>query len=272
MARRIVRMGPTLTTVKLLLMAMAWSRPKYKTLSLKLLQPFVNEGEITVYYHMGGAKLHVKIRISELESDFCSVRELGVDDIYRFDSAFVPELVIDGGGNIGVFSLSAHALYPEAKIVICEPVPANLTQIDKHLSMNGVKAEVLPFCIGGEKRKIQFFCREANQGSFDASRPYKNIIAIEVVTLDELLRIRPAKTILIKLDIEGMELEVLESFVRLETRSICIVGELHDHKQNMTRLENIFLSAGWSLQFYDESEGGSIFKAYSRPGTLSNGQ
>ena len=199
MARRILRMGPTLSTAKLLLMAMVWSRPKYKTLSLKLLQPFVSGDEIIVHYYRGGVKLIVKIRIAELESDFCSVRELGVDDIYRLDSVFVPELVIDGGGNIGVFSLNAHALYPEAKIVICEPVPNNLTQIDKHLSLNGVKAEVLPFCIGGEKRKIQFYCREANQGSFDPSRPYKNIIAIEVITLEELLRRRPAKTILTSL-------------------------------------------------------------------------
>jgi FkbM family methyltransferase len=196
-------------------------------------------------------------------SDYFSVFELAVRRIYKLDKVFVPDLVIDCGGNIGLFSLTASAVYPASNIVVCEPVPSNLERIKRHLQFNGVVAEVLPVCIGGSHRLIPFFVREANQGSFDATKPYSNELQVEVLTLADVLRGREAERIYIKLDIEGMEIEALESYVPGETRAVCIVGELHGHKENSHYLESIFGDRGWELRFEDVSDQGSVFKAYS---------
>ena len=58
--------------------------------------------------------------------------------------------MIDGGGNIGLFTLRAAAGLEgpgdaSVRFVICEPVPENVEQIRKHLALNGDHAEIMPF-------------------------------------------------------------------------------------------------------------------------------
>lgn len=262
-ARRILKMGPSVSAFKLLLMAAASSRPHLRRLCLLLLRPFVRDGDITIHYPCEGRPYTVFIRMNEFLSDFFSVLELAVGRVYKLDSAFVPDLVVDCGGNIGLFSLTASAVYPSSKIVICEPVPGNLERIRRHLQFNGVAAEMLPVCIGGSRRRIPFFVREAISGSFDPSKPYSSKLEVDVWTLADVLAGRDAQRIQIKLDIEGMEIETLESYVPVETRAVCIVGELHEHKKNQRHLQRIFADSGWELRFNEVTDQGSIFEAYS---------
>ena len=262
-ARRILRRGVSLDTFKFLAMAAASSRPQQRKLCRRLLQPFARGGQVAVHFSVHGRRLAAWVRMDELESDWMSVYELGIRKIYRMDPEFAPELIVDGGGNTGIFTLTAASTYPGAKIVICEPVPHNLAQIKKHLQRNAVPAEVLPVCIGGSPRTIPFYIREANQGSFDPRAPYRSAIDVEVVTLASLVRAQPARRILIKLDIEGMELEALASYVPDEARAVCVVGELHHHKSNAGELERIFRSRGWIVNFEDVSDAGSNFDAWS---------
>jgi FkbM family methyltransferase len=188
---------------------------------------------------------------------------LAVRHVYKLDTSFGPDLVVDCGGNTGMFSLAAAAVYPSAEIVICEPIPSNLERIRKHLLFNGVAAEVLPLCIGGSHRTIPFYVREANQSSFDSNKPYTRKLEVEVSTLADVLDGRDAQRVYIKLDIEGMEIETLESYVPGETRAVYITGELHGHKENSRQLERIFGDKGWDLRFEDVSDQGSVFEAYS---------
>jgi FkbM family methyltransferase len=244
-------------------MAAASSRPGFQNVFFGLLRPFIHDGDVTIRYRCEGHLYSVFIRMEDVLSDFYSVLELVVKRIYKIDPRFVPDLVVDCGGNTGLFSLQASARYPSAKIVVCEPVPRNLDRIRKHFSFNSVAAEVLPVCIGGSRRIIPFYLREANQGSFEATKPYTSRLDVQVLALADLLRDRHAQTIHIKLDIEGMEIEALETYVPSETRAVCVVGELHGHKDNSRHLERIFGDHGWQLRFEDVSDAGSLFEAYS---------
>src|SRR5262249_11439547 len=147
----------------------------------------------------------VFIRVDDVLSDFYTFLEIAIGHVYKFDTTFVPDLVVDCGGNIGMFSLATSAIYPSSKIVICEPVPRNLEQIKRHIQFNDVAAEVLPVCVGGSRRVIPFFIREAISSSFDPTKPYTDKLEVEVWTLGDVLGGRNAQRILIKLDIEGME-------------------------------------------------------------------
>ena len=211
--KRILQIGSPLSSFKLLLIVTLYSRPKFKALAQALLRPFIHSGAISIRYRCCERFYRTYLRTSDLQADYLSTRELCVNDVYYLDLNFNADLVIDGGGNIGLFSLRAAAAYPSEKIIICEPLPRNIEQIQRHLDLNGVRAEILPNCLGGTRRTIPFYCREANESSFDPAEPYEKIMEIPVILLQDAIGSSPAERILIKLDIEGMEIEALTAFV-----------------------------------------------------------
>jgi FkbM family methyltransferase len=264
----ILRMGSAFSSFKLLLIAASSSRPKYKELCLMLLQPFTRDGEISLRYRCYDRYLKSFIRLSDLSSDLLGALELSVRDTYNLDLGFHPDLVIDGGGNIGLFTLRVAAAtssgnHSPAKIVVCEPLPRNVDQIKKHIDINRISAEVVEGCLGGTRRSIPFYCREAIHSSFDPSKPYASVIEIPVYTLKDAIGSYPAKRILIKLDIEGMEIEALDSFVPSEQRPVYIVGELHDFSVNASKMERIFRENGWKLEYCSIADDHANFRACS---------
>jgi FkbM family methyltransferase len=261
--KRILQIGSPFSSLKLLLVVTLYSRPKFKTLAQALLRPFVHNGAISIRYACYERFYKTFLRTSDLQADYLSTRELCVNDTYYLDRNFKSDLVIDGGGNIGLFSLRAAAAYPSVKIVICEPLPRNIEQIQRHLDVNGVQAEILPKCLGGTRRTIPFYCRGANESSFDATEPYEKIMEIPVVMLQDAIGSSPAQRILIKLDIEGMEIEALTAFVPTEQRAIYIVGELHHYPVNAPIMERLFRDHGWTLEFFGVDEVTSNFRACS---------
>lgn len=266
--RRILGIGSPLSSLKLILVVATSSRPKYRGFFLRLLKPFVHDGEITVRHRCYERFHQTKLRLSDLDADSLSTRELCVSDVYRLDRNFRPDLVIDGGGNIGLFTLRAAASISSekkkpTKFIICEPLPRNISQIDKHLKMNAIEAEVMPVCLGGTRRSIPFYCRAANQSSFDPTEAYDSVMEIPVVLLEDAIADYPAERILIKLDIEGMEVEALSAFVPREQRAVYIVGELHDFPVNAPLMERLFQSAGWTLELFDIDRQTSSFRACS---------
>ncbi len=264
--QRMIRIGSLPSSYKLILAVGTTTRPKYRALLLGLLRPFVHNGEFSIRYRCYERFNKSYLRISDLAADVLSTRELCVSDAYRLDRSFRPDVVIDGGGNIGLFTLRAAAAASadggSTKFVICEPVPRNITQIEKHLQMNGVQAKIVPCCLGGSRRTISFYCRGANESSFDPSLPYDSVIEIPVVLLQDVID-STAKRILIKLDIEGMEMETLATYLPGEHRPVYIVGELHDRPNNAAVLEQIFREQSWTLELFDVDEVTCSFRACS---------
>jgi FkbM family methyltransferase len=265
--KSILQIGSPSSSLKLLLTISAFSRPRYRSLALALLKPFVHNGEFSIRYRCYERYYEVYLRMSDLNADFLSTRELCVNDTYNLDRNFNPDLVIDGGGNIGLFTLRAAACAPSrstpAKFVLCEPLPRNIEQIQKHLEGNGVQAEIMACCLGGTRRTIPFYCRAANESSFDPVKPYDSVMEIPVLLLQDAIGSTPAERILIKLDIEGMEVEALTAFVPNERRAVYIVGELHDHPVNAPILERLLRDHGWMCEFFDVDRSTSSFRACS---------
>jgi FkbM family methyltransferase len=207
------------------------------------------------------------LRVSQLSSDLQCVLELAARDTYQLDDAFRPDLVIDGGGNIGLFTLRVAAFASDhdlsTKFVVCEPVSDNIEQIRKHLEINNFKAEILRGCLGGSRRSMPFYCRESIDSSFDPAKPYDKVIDIPVYLLQDAIGSYPAERILIKLDIEGMEVEALSTFVPSERRPVYLVGELHDVSVNGATMERLFHDHGWTYELGEVAGDQALFRACS---------
>jgi FkbM family methyltransferase len=259
------------SSLKLLPAAASCSRPAYRVLWQLLLKPFVRNGSFSIRYYCQDRSYRVWLRLSDLGADFCSVKELALRDVYKVDRGFNPDLVIDGGGNIGLFTLRAATLKPAGpdalRLIVCEPLPRNVEQIQRHLAMNRVEAELLPCCLGGSRKEMPFYCRSANQSSFDPSEPYEAVSDIQVMSLQKVIGGSKAQRILVKLDIEGMEVEVLEAFVPQESRAVYVVGELHNHPKNAVLMDRIFARSGWKFEMFDVDRNTSSFRACSPAAT-----
>jgi FkbM family methyltransferase len=206
--------------------------------------------------------------LSDLASDLRSVFELSIRDTYNLDLGFQPDLVIDGGANIGLFTLRTAAAVASigkspVKFVVVEPLPRNVEQLQKHLDINNIQAEVMAGCLGGARRSIPFYCREAIHSSFDPHKPYNSVIDMPVYTLQDAIGIYPATRILIKLDIEGMEMEVLKTFIPSEKRPVYLVGELHEYAINAVTFEQIFHDNGWTFEYREITDDHATFRACS---------
>jgi FkbM family methyltransferase len=266
--KKIVNIGSPVNSWKLVLLAAAFSRPEFRSVSLMLLRPFTRDGMVSVCYRCNGRDLRILVRLSDLPSDFLGLMELGVSDTYELDHEFRPDLVIDGGGNIGLFTLRAAATNSSIgdspiKLVICEPLPRNVEHIKRHLDGNRIEAEILQGCLGGTRRSVPFYCREAIDSSFDPEKPYTNVIDMPVYPLRDAIAPHPAKRILIKLDIEGMEIETLEAFIPSESRPVYLVGELHQVSVNAVLMQQIFSRSGWPFEISKATDGNALFRACS---------
>jgi FkbM family methyltransferase len=263
----ILSLRSPLSSFKLLCVAANFSRPQLRSVWKMLLKPFVREGEISLRYWCLHRYLTVFLRLNELESDFQCALELAASDIYRLDPTFVPDLIIDGGGNIGFFSLRAAAISSGSsqppKIVIYEPMKRNSDQCRRHLTVNRIEANIVNACVGGTPRAIPFYCRDAINSSFDPGKPYDRIEEIPVHLLNDAIGDYPAERILVKLDIEGMEVEALEAFVPRESRAVYIVGELHDVTNDGPRLMELFHGHDWSFEMDAPADDQAIFRACS---------
>ena len=62
----------------------------------------------------------------------------------------------------------------------------------------------------------------------------------------------PETKCLIKLDIEGAEMEVLPDIIRQLSPNTLVVGELHDREANQDGFWEMVAKAGRQVEFFDE--------------------
>lgn len=241
--------------MNLLIAAASSSRPWLRPVALAYLKRIAEAGVFWASYKTSvWHDVTSSFRLSRLSSDVYVLKEVGIGDCYHLPRSFVPDLIIDGGGNNGMFSLSALKRWPHARALVFEPVPDNLDRIAAHLKANGLSAEVYPYCLGNAEGLRHFYIREPGKGSFYTESPYSSMLETKVVRLSDFLKNYPETPALIKLDIEGAEIEVMEDLMRIPRSKTYIVGELHYYKESEARFLCILDQMGWTSRFFDASE------------------
>jgi FkbM family methyltransferase len=125
-------------------------------------------------------------------------------------------VILDLGGNIGLFSLYASREAPSARIFTAEPMPATFARLEQNLRRNGLQDRVtaLNYAVAGTECE-RFFAREAVpsgqrrllSGPDDETAPDTRVSCRTLTWLLEENRLQ--KVDLAKIDIEGSEFESL---------------------------------------------------------------
>jgi FkbM family methyltransferase len=138
-------------------------------------------------------------------------------------------VVVDVGANIGQFSAAILLFAPEAAILAVEPDPDVHARLATHLATaQGVRTACV--AAGAEERRVPLqraalpvmsTLRTDGLAGYDLV----GTVEVDVVTLDELTRHLPAVDLL-KVDVEGYELEVMRGAQSLLHRTRFLLVEL----------------------------------------------
>jgi FkbM family methyltransferase len=137
-----------------------------------------------------------------------------------------PDLFLDVGGNIGLYSCIIGKNTTIPQIITFECDPRNITMFNAHVYMNGLEKRVtLNECAVGESDgKIDLYLASATStGKSSVVGPATKDHSVKEVPLraiDNVVSVKD-KTILIKMDIEGFELPALKGMKNILTNNKC---------------------------------------------------
>lgn len=160
-------------------------------------------------------------------------------------------VVVDAGANIGLFAIRVARACPDARIVAIEPAPTTCALLRRNLTEHQVEgASVHEVALGAQPGRATLTVYEnlpANSTTRPAEKPAEwtastralepdparaaallgtQDVEVEVVRLADLL---PDSVDLLKVDVEGAELDVLRGLAATDwPRIAVVVAEVHD--------------------------------------------
>ena len=152
----------------------------------------------------------IKFLYRENTSDLKTFEEVIGNDVYQKKGMKIRpnETWIDCGGNVGAFTLLACSL--GANVTVYEHDPYNCEMIKKNLKLNGYKAIIRNVAlVHNGKKKANLYV--GNNGNVWRNSLFKNWngkgIKVDCVNFDDEIK----NGVCIKIDIEGAEMDILET-------------------------------------------------------------
>jgi FkbM family methyltransferase len=141
---------------------------------------------------------------------------------------------VDVGAHVGLLTLAgARAVGPSGKVLAIEPVPLSFELLSRTLAINGLlhRVEVKRQAAGARRERCAFFVGSVLGHSSlirgDALSAASTVeIEVEVSPLDDLVE-RRERVDVVKIDVEGAELAVLEGMTRViaDNPELAIIAE-----------------------------------------------
>jgi FkbM family methyltransferase len=139
----------------------------------------------------------------------------------------------DIGAHIGFFSsLASRTVGPFGRVIAVEPYGDNVSRLEKVLALNHLSnIDVLPLAILESPGDAIFQSAVASSMGSVVKGPARDAIRVPAQSLDRLMQHFPAPDV-VKIDVEGAELEVLRGGLRLLTETgAWIIVEFTDAKR-----------------------------------------
>ena len=131
---------------------------------------------------------------------------------------------IDVGANIGVFSLNLAKILPSGQVFAIEPHPKIYKYLTSNVDMNPGSIKTLNIAVGAQDMQAQISNKRAddmNQVYFDETKSGQSISVSKLDTLFEKIPI-----FILKIDVEGMERDVLLGAKNLLSRTENVILEI----------------------------------------------
>ncbi len=154
-------------------------------------------------------------------SFYTSYQEIVVNELYRFEASGPAPRIVDCGAHCGLSVVYFKQLYPAARIVAVEADPQIFALLEQNVTQRGLtNVTLINKAIAVDAERVAFHREGADAGRIHALADAIEQITVPTLSLDELLT-EPVD--LLKLDVEGVETDVLCASRRLDAVSQIMV-------------------------------------------------
>lgn len=157
---------------------------------------------------------------------------------------------VDVGANFGWHSVhAARIVGPEGKVFAFEPVPEIADVLERNCRRNGFSnVEIRRIALGAREAEVKLALNSENPGGGRVAD--FGTLPVHMFALDHV--IADARPALIKIDVEGHELEVLRGASRtLETEPVVVLE--YNRGPNRSRIYRYLSDRGYSLYIVSEA-------------------
>lgn len=160
------------------------------------------------------------------------ISEIYRKNIYRAGQTESFHLVCDVGAHIGLFTLKMSKQAPNSRIIAIEPNPTNFSFLTRNIRINGLASRVSPLNVaaGKKRKKALLFTNYISRGDASMKKWHDagtyGRSEIDEVPLAEILS-NAQSVDLMKIDVEGMEEEVLDGLRDQNSKVRRVVIEIH---------------------------------------------
>ncbi|WP_315763072.1 MULTISPECIES: FkbM family methyltransferase [unclassified Bradyrhizobium] len=164
---------------------------------------------------------------------------------------------IDCGANYGYWSvLVSSAPFGSHRVIAIEPSSKNFAKLANNARVNGDRFEVMPCAIGAARGTANL--TGTKHEAFSIAGHAGGGEQVPVIALDDLIddgKIAASGKYLIKLDVEGVEIEAIKGGARLLATDSMILCEEHGQDRNHTVSRYILDQTPLQLIVYDPDSG-----------------
>lgn len=193
------------------------------------------------------AKLAVYTKLPDYHDMLFTLRYLRSTDTF-----------VDVGANVGIYSLLAARAVPQGQVLAFEPNPITAERMRTNLRLNGIDNVIVRASAVGSRAGTATLTARLGPGDhieLDQSSEV-DTVTVPVTTLDAAVD-RIARISLIKIDVEGFEVEVLRGATELLGRGdapvwiVEVNGLSQRYGAGDAAIEEIFRWHGYSMYLYD---------------------
>lgn len=210
---------------------------------------------------------------NELELDEM-LNELYVKKYYNWKTTKEKPVILDVGALIGETALYFKDQYPMAKIVAFEPSPRSFALLKKNVAINNLSDTILiNAAVAGKEGKLDFYTSKSKDNPWGRGDSLKEnqfnnkqkskVVKVAVVKLSNYIK---SPIDLLKMDIEGMETEVMFDIESKLKHVNQIILEFHSSVYNpensLKKILSILRNQGFKTEVF--------FSRWSIPVYFSN--
>ena len=190
-----------------------------------------------------------------LSRDYCYEREI---ELLFLGSRDVPYTLLDCGANYGYWSvLASSKAFGAHKAIAIEPSSANFSKLENNAQLNGNRFDVLKSAIGASRgtARLSGVKHEAlSIAGADAAGGEQ----VPVIALDNLIddgKIDANGVYLVKLDVEGVEIDAIKGAARLLQTDTMMLCEDHGADRDHSVSRYILGNTALKLFIFDPASG-----------------